>query len=102
PALCKTCSRLHRCPEMKLQALAIIAALAVGLPAQAQNAGQISRVQNGASCPGCNLFQADLSYKTLKGRNFSGARLRQSDLSLGTFSGANFSKADLRDVMATG
>ena len=30
-------------------------------PALAQNAAQIGSVQGGASCPGCNLFQAELS-----------------------------------------
>ena len=59
------------------RALALAAALALlAGAAQAQNAGQIARAQAGQSCAGCNLFQADLSYKNLSGRSFAGARLR--------------------------
>ena len=64
----------------------------------AQNAAQVSRAQNGASCPGCNLFQADFNNRTLKGLNFAGARLRQSDMGLGIFNGTSFKGADLRDI----
>ena len=64
-------------------------------PALAQNAGEIARVQNGASCSGCNLFQADLAYRDLPNVNVSRSRLRQADLSLVTMNGANFSGADL-------
>jgi len=53
-----------------------------------------------AACAGCDLFQADLSYLDLTGRNFSGSRLRQADLSLSEadrarFHGANLSIANL-------
>ena len=77
--------------------------LAVALaasPALAQNAGQIASVRGGASCPGCNLFQADLSRLHLQNRNYAGARLRQADLSVAEMNGNNFSRADLRDVNA--
>jgi len=87
---------------MKAALAALFAiALAAG-PAAAQNASQIARVKAGASCPGCNLFQADLGNLQLKGRNYAGARLRQADLSLGTFNHSRFSHADLRDVNAYG
>lgn len=84
-------------------AFALVAA-SCGLttPVLAQNAGQIARTASGASCPGCNLFQADFTYRELGGRNFSRARLRQADLSFGTFSRANFAGADLRDLNAAG
>lgn len=72
--------------------------LALGTPAMAQNAGQIAKVRAGASCPRCNLFQADLSGATLKGRNLAGARLRQADLSLAEMNRTSFAGADLRDV----
>lgn len=71
-------------------------------PAQAQNAGQIARVQGGASCPGCNLFQADLSGIEARGLNLTGARIRQADLSLVTMNRTRFANADLRDVEAYG
>ena len=79
-------------------ALATIAALA--LPAAAQNASEIAKVRNGQSCPGCNLFQADLAYYDADGIDVSGSRLRQSDMQLGTFDnwnlrGANLSVANL-------
>lgn len=81
--------------------LGVLAALTAG-PALAQNAGQIARVQAGASCPRCNLFQADLSNRTLKGLNLSGSRLRQADLSLAVMNRTSFAGADLRDVNAFG
>jgi len=74
-----------------------IALLAV-TPALAQNPGQIARAAGGHDCPGCNLFQADLSSKTLKSKVFSRARLRQADFSLGTFTATRFDHADLRDA----
>ena len=64
-------------------------------PAYAQSPGEIARVQAGQSCPGCNLFQADLAYRNLPGVNVSGSRLRQADLSLATMNNANFETADL-------
>lgn len=81
------------------------AALALSLlagSALAQNAGQIASVQRGASCPGCNLFQADLTGLQAAGRNFAGARLRQSDMTAAVLNRANFRGADLRDVNAYG
>jgi uncharacterized protein YjbI with pentapeptide repeats len=80
---------------------AIAAALAAG-PAMAQNAGQIASVSRGASCAGCNLFQADLSGLEKSGMNLSRARLRQADLSLAVMNRASFAGADLRDVNAYG
>lgn len=82
--------------------LTVFAALAIAVPAQAQNAGQIGQARNGANCPRCNLFQADLGGLELKGKNFSGARLRQANLSLAILNRSNFSGADLRDVEAYG
>ena len=86
---------------MKLPALAIALSLAA-FPALAQNAAQIERAQDGANCPRCNLFQADLSNKSLKARNYAGARLRQADLSLSVFNHSNFAGADLRDANGYG
>jgi uncharacterized protein YjbI with pentapeptide repeats len=79
---------------MKRLALAFIA-FAIAAPAFAQNAGQIAAVKRGASCPGCNLFQADFDYEDIGRKNLSGARLKQSDLSLATADRTNFSRADL-------
>ena len=77
-------------------------ALAAALPAQAQNAGQVGRSRAGASCPGCNLFQADFNGLQMRARNFSHARLRQADLSLTVMHRTTFAGADLRDVEAYG
>jgi len=71
-------------------------------PAVAQNAVQIAHARGGASCPGCNLFQADFGGQEMKGRNFAGARLRQADLSLSVMNRTSFARADLRDVNAYG
>ena len=86
-----------------MKPFALAAALAlIALPAAAQNAGQIASARAGASCAGCNLFQADFSGVEMSGKTFAGARLRQSNLSLATLNRANFSGADLRDVEAFG
>lgn len=79
--------------------------LALGLmatPAAAQNAGQIARVHDGASCPRCNLFQADFGNMVLRNRNLAGARLRQADFSLSVLNHSNMAKTDLRDTNAYG
>jgi len=80
-----------------MKRLAILAATLMILTpsALAQSAGEIARVQSGASCTGCNLFQADLSYRDLPNVNLSGSRLRQANLSLVTMNGANLRGADL-------
>lgn len=87
---------------MRLLALSALAALLAASPALAQNAGQIAAVRRGASCPGCNLFQADLSGLERTGQNLSRARLRQADLSLVVMNRASFAGGDLRDVNAYG
>jgi uncharacterized protein YjbI with pentapeptide repeats len=85
-----------------LTATAVAALVAIALPAVAQNASQIARVRAGASCAGCNLFQAALSGLEANGLNLSGARLRQADLSLSVMNRTRFANADLRDVEAYG
>lgn len=85
-----------------LTAALVTAIVAGAMPALAQNASQIARVRGGASCPGCNLFQADLSGLQARGLNLSGSRLRQADLSLVVMNRTRFSNADLRDVEAYG
>ena len=87
---------------MRLPTPLILTVLLLAGPALAQNAGQIGRARAGASCPRCNLFQADFGGVDLKGRNFAGARLRQADLSLAVMNRANFAGGDLRDVNAYG
>jgi uncharacterized protein YjbI with pentapeptide repeats len=86
---------------MKTAALVIALSLAAA-PALAQNAAQVARARDGGDCPRCNLFQADLGNKELKGRDFAGARLRQSDMSLSVFNHTTFAGADLRDVNGYG
>ena len=89
---------------MKRQSLttALVLALAIAGPASAQNAGQIARARAGASCPGCNLFQADFANVTLKGKNYRGSRLRQADMSTAIMNRSNFAHTDMRDVNAYG
>lgn len=62
---------------------------------QAERDAVAARVRAGAACPGCDLFQIDLAYQAIAGRDFSGARLRQSNLSVATADGARFSRANL-------
>ena len=87
---------------MKPFAPLLLAAALVAGSAAAQNPGQIGSVQQGASCPGCNLFQAEFAGAEMDGRNLARSRLRQSNMSLATMNRANFSGADLRDVDAFG
>ena len=86
---------------MKRITLAILALGLLSSPALAQNASQIDAARNGASCPKCNLFQADFVGLELKNKNFAGARLRQADLSMGVFNGSTFAGGDLRDLDGT-
>ena len=86
-----------------MKSVVLIAALSLAaFPAFAQNAAEVGRAQDGANCPHCNLFQADLSNKDLPGRDFGGARLRQADLSVSVFDHARFGGDDLRDVNGYG
>jgi uncharacterized protein YjbI with pentapeptide repeats len=86
-----------------MKSVALIAALSLAaFPAFAQNAAEVGRAQDGANCPRCNLFQADLSNKDLPGRDFAGARLRQADLSVSVFDHSRFEGDDLRDVNGYG
>jgi uncharacterized protein YjbI with pentapeptide repeats len=87
-----------------LSAAVALGALAIAAtsPALAQNAAQIEHARSGASCPHCNLFQADFSNLEMKDRNFAGARLRQADFSAAVMNHTSFAGADLRDVNAYG
>jgi uncharacterized protein YjbI with pentapeptide repeats len=86
---------------MKSIAIALALSLAA-IPALAQNASEVARAEGGASCPHCNLFQADLDNKVLRGKDFAGARLRQADMSLSVLNHTTFAGADLRDVNGYG
>ena len=86
---------------MKSYAVAALLSL-LALPAAAQNAAQVARAEGGASCPHCNLFQANLGDKDLRGRNYAGSRLRQADMSLSVFNHVSFAGGDLRDINGYG
>ncbi len=94
------------CAKMKHAAFArfvMVAELSVAaVPALAQNPVEIQHARAGASCPHCNLFQADFSNAELHGRNFSGARLRQADMSTAVITRSSFAGSDLRDLNAYG
>ena len=90
---------------LTLVVAAAIALTVFGVAAQraaAQNAAQIEHSRDGASCPRCNLFQADFSNLELKSRDFAGARLRQADMSAAVMNYTTMAGADLRDVNAYG
>ena len=86
---------------MKSLALAAILSL-LALPAFAQNAAQVAKVEDGAGCAHCNLFQIDLNNKQVSDRDFAGSRMRQGDFSLSVFKHDNFRGADLRDINGYG
>jgi uncharacterized protein YjbI with pentapeptide repeats len=84
---------------------ALLASFSLSLaaqPAAAQNANQVEHARAGASCPHCNLFQADFSNLELKDRDYAGARLRQSDMSAAVLNHTSFAGGDLRDINAYG
>ena len=83
-------------------ALALAAAVVATGPALAQNPAQVARARGGASCPRCNLFQADFASRSLPGRDFTGARLRQADMSAAVMTGVRLAHTDLRDVNGYG
>jgi uncharacterized protein YjbI with pentapeptide repeats len=83
---------------MKRLIVLTLAVLAAASPALAQNAGQIDRVRGGASCPGCNLFQADLTGRELTGLNLTRSRLRQATFEAAVMNRVRFDGADLRDI----
>ncbi len=87
---------------MKQKFAALVLALAAAGPAAAQNPVQIAHARDGASCPRCNLFQADFANLELKGKSFAGARLRQADLSAAVMNHTSFAGADLRDLNGYG
>jgi len=73
---------------------------------QAERDATGARVRGGASCTGCDLFQIDLAYQNVSGRNFSGSRIRQADLTIAiadrtNFSGANLSLTNMFGMRAT-
>lgn len=76
--------------------------LAVATSAAPQNAVQVGHARAGASCPRCNLFQADFADRELQGRDFTGARLRQADFSAAVMTRARLAHADLRDLNGYG
>ncbi|WP_417470189.1 pentapeptide repeat-containing protein [Maricaulis sp.] len=80
---------------MKRILVAIAILLSASAAANAQDAAQIARVQAGQSCPGCNLFQAELSYRDLPDIDLSGSRLRQANLALATMNRTRFDNANL-------
>ena len=87
---------------MRRLALAAACLSLVATTATAQNPGQIAHVRAGASCPRCNLFQADLGGLTLRGRDYTGARLRQADAQAAVLTHARLAHTDLRDLNAYG
>jgi uncharacterized protein YjbI with pentapeptide repeats len=73
---------------------------------QAERDAIAERVRGGASCARCDLFQIDLAYQDVSGRDFSGARIRQSNFSTAIadraqFRGANLSLANLFGLRAS-
>ncbi|WP_174299408.1 pentapeptide repeat-containing protein [Caulobacter sp. S45] len=88
---------------MRHSAFALAAVLVfAAVPAFAQSPVQIEHAKAGASCPRCNLFQADFSNVQMKGRDFAGARLRQADMSTAEITHTDFAGSDLRDLNAYG
>ena len=95
-----TCAKMRQARSFVVAAVMVIGL--AGKPALAQNPVQIAHARSGASCPRCNLFQADLSNTELHGRNFAGARLRQADMSTAVITRSSFQGSDLRDLNAYG
>ena len=82
--------------------LSVAAAALAATAVHAQNPAEIARAKAGASCPHCNLFQADFANVELRGATLAGARLRQADFSAAVMKHVNLAGADLRDLNAYG
>ncbi len=91
--------------------IAIAAIGAMGLTAFAQTPAQNAAAREATAqrliagekaCRNCDIFQVDLSYQELTGRDLSGARIRQADLSLATLDYTTFAGADMSIVNAFG
>lgn len=65
------------------------------ITSQAERDATAGRVLGGASCAGCDLFQIDLAYQNVSGRDFHGSRIRQADLTISIADRANFAGANL-------
>lgn len=65
------------------------------ITSQAERDATASRVRGGASCAACDLFQIDLAYQNISGRDFAGSRIRQADLTIAIADRANFAGANL-------
>ncbi len=65
------------------------------ITSQAERDATATRVRGGASCAGCDLFQIDLAYQNVSGRNFAGSRIRQADLTIAIADRANFAGTNL-------
>lgn len=92
-----------------LIALAAIGAMSQTALAQTPAQNAVARqataqglIEGEAACRRCDIFQVDLSYQELTGRDLSGARIRQADLSLSTVDHTNFAGADMSVVNAFG
>ena len=92
-----------------LIAVAAIGAMSLTALAQTPEQNEVTRkataeriLKGEKACSGCDLFQVDLSYQDLDGRDLSGARLRQADLSLSTFDHAKFAGANMSIVNGFG
>jgi len=92
-----------------LIALAAIGAMSLTALAQTPEQNAVARkataqrlIDGEKACPGCDIFQVDLSYQELTNRDLSGARIRQADLSLSTFDHTKFAGADMSIVNAFG
>jgi uncharacterized protein YjbI with pentapeptide repeats len=70
---------------------------ATGGPVQSQEERDDTaiRVRAGDPCANCDLFQIDLAYHAIPGRDFSGSRIRQSNFTVATADRANFRGANL-------
>lgn len=81
------------------------AAMGGPMVSQGERDAIAARVRAGAACARCDLFQIDLSYQDVSGRDFSASRIRQSNFSTAiadraTFHGANLSLANLFGLRA--
>jgi uncharacterized protein YjbI with pentapeptide repeats len=90
-------------------AVAAIGAMSLTAFAQTPDQNEASRKANAdrlvmgeKTCANCDLFQVDLSYQELEGRNLTGSRLRQADLSLSTFDKSKFAGANMSVVNGFG
>ncbi|PSB35182.1 pentapeptide repeat-containing protein [Stenomitos frigidus] len=96
-AIAMSFKRLQMHTTVSVECAALLAALSMVLPAQAESLEQVQTLLSTRQCSGCDLSNAGLVYADLHGANLQRANLSRANLSR-----ANLQGADLRGAILIG